>query len=474
MKLSFFLVVFLACLGGPLLTAQNSEEEKIFLEATESRFNDPYKSLKLYDYLLKNASKEEAVAIKIKKLQINRLLGEYEEAVAIAQAIENSIHNYSIPNLQFEYFRELATLFSDLDLRRNGKTIYEKAKNSYENLNPEAQEGYAIDLALLSIKYISESHPEKKVARLKNVLHTMGEDDERKPFIQFQVAKLYYPLQKDSSRIYFNRLKNNHKVTPLNQASIIYLNLLDTIKKTDSINFPKVEVNLFDKELNSLLLNETIDYWKEKGSFDSLMHYEKQMLNDLFQTSQNFRKAKVSLIQGIYRQKQIEASAEAVSRTKQLGVAITLVFLIILTYFGYKRKHKIKIAKTSEVDNTKGIVISDKTEEEILEKLKKFENSKLFLDKQLRVASLAKQLDTNTRYLSSIINASKNKSFNAYINSLRIQYIVNKLNAEPKYRTYKISYLAEESGFASQSSFTTAFKEVTAHTPSAYIKKISV
>ncbi len=143
-----------------------------------------------------------------------------------------------------------------------------------------------------------------------------------------------------------------------------------------------------------------------------------------------------------------------------------MLYFAYLLYGKNKKKHK-----TTEAEGSKKIVIPPKTEKEILEKLKQFENSRLFLDKKMRLGTLAKHLDTNTRYLSTIINAAKNKSFNAYINSLRINYILSKLESEPKYANYKISYLAKESGLASQSSFTAAFKEETGLTPSVYIKK---
>lgn len=469
MKLNLFFSVLFVVLGAQLLKAQNSEEEKLFIEAIESRFNDPYKSLKLYDYLLKNTNKEESVAIEIKKLQINRLLGEYEEAVAISQKIESSIANSPSTDLQFEYWRELATLYKDLNLEGEGNTVYEKALKSYNNQNSNIKKKYAVDLALLKVKYLKAQQTENKISGLKEILDKMDEKDERKPFIQFQIAKLYYPQQNDSSSLYFNKVIQDFNVKPLSQASRTYLNLIHT----DSVENPKVVVNLFDVELEPVLLNEAIKYWSNKGNEDSLLFYEKRLQNHFFKTQQSTRKAKVTLIEGLYRKKQTEAAYKIIVRNRQLYVSIGLLCLLLLIYFGNKYYTRIRADKSVDIDNSKGTVISDKTEEEILEKLRKFENSKLYLDKQLRIASLAKQLGTNTRYLSSIINASKNKSFNAYINSLRIQYIVDKLNSDAKYRSYKISYLAEESGFVSQSSFTTAFKEITGSTPSAYIKNIS-
>lgn len=56
--------------------------------------------------------------------------------------------------------------------------------------------------------------------------------------------------------------------------------------------------------------------------------------------------------------------------------------------------------------------------------------------------------NTNPKYLSQIIRESKNQNFNGYINQLRINYISNKLYNIPLYREYKISYLAEECGYA--------------------------
>jgi len=86
------------------------------------------------------------------------------------------------------------------------------------------------------------------------------------------------------------------------------------------------------------------------------------------------------------------------------------------------------------------------------------------------VQSLAKKLETNTKYLSEAINNHKQKNFNAYINELRINYIIGKLKNKPIYRSYKIKYLAEESGFSTHSAFAAVFKSVTGMSPANYIQ----
>jgi len=85
---------------------------------------------------------------------------------------------------------------------------------------------------------------------------------------------------------------------------------------------------------------------------------------------------------------------------------------------------------------------------------------------------LANLLNTNTKYLTEIIRQHTGKNFNNYINGLRIQYITEKLYHDPKYREYKISYLAEESGFSSREIFAVTFKKETGVSPSYFIAKL--
>lgn len=113
--------------------------------------------------------------------------------------------------------------------------------------------------------------------------------------------------------------------------------------------------------------------------------------------------------------------------------------------------------------------INTDLELDILEKLNTFENEEMFRDQDMSLSKLASHLNTNTNYLSRIINQRYNKNFNNYINELRINYITKKITENPSYRNYKISFLAEDSGFVSHSAFSTKFKEVTGISPSQFL-----
>lgn len=191
-----------------------------------------------------------------------------------------------------------------------------------------------------------------------------------------------------------------------------------------------------------------------------------------YRQQQKLHRAKVYFTDQIFSEKTENTTRSEKAEKRSMTAILLASLLLLLLYIGFRLYFDAIRKKRRRMAEAKKVVVSDKAEEEILKKLDEFEKSRLFLDKNIRLAGLAKQLNTNTRYLSQTINSEKQKSFNSYINTLRINYILKKLRTNPKYLTYKISYLAEESGFASQSSFTSAFKEETGTTPSAYIKNL--
>ncbi len=137
-----------------------------------------------------------------------------------------------------------------------------------------------------------------------------------------------------------------------------------------------------------------------------------------------------------------------------------------INYFEMKEKPN-EIVALKEIP--KSLNIPKETENALVQKLRQFENSKQFTKQDMSLAMLASHFDTNTKYLSEIINTHKDKNFNSYINELRINYITDKLKNNSTYLQYKISYLAEESGFSSHSSFATVFKAVTGIPPTIFI-----
>lgn len=90
----------------------------------------------------------------------------------------------------------------------------------------------------------------------------------------------------------------------------------------------------------------------------------------------------------------------------------------------------------------------------------------------ISLSFLATEFNTNSKYISYVVKKYKDTDFKNYINKLRINYIIHKLNTSEKYRRYKVGALAEECGFSSHSAFATIFKSITGISPSTFISFI--
>ncbi|WP_337085056.1 helix-turn-helix domain-containing protein [Elizabethkingia anophelis] len=114
------------------------------------------------------------------------------------------------------------------------------------------------------------------------------------------------------------------------------------------------------------------------------------------------------------------------------------------------------------------------TKQKLLKKLTEFEELNLFTRKKISLTYVANYCETNTRYLSNIIQLKTgSKGFNKYINDLRLEYIIKKLNEDPKYKNYKIAFLADDAGFSSANKFATIFKQKMSVSPSLYISSLN-
>ncbi len=183
-------------------------------------------------------------------------------------------------------------------------------------------------------------------------------------------------------------------------------------------------------------------------------------------------------------------------------IIVSIVLLVIIFYFFrrnalYKKRFialmeeydQKKIQKEKEKSAPKVVVVSQKTtprittEKEtiglpqdivdgILVKLKKFEDTHRFAKKNYTLTKLAKELDTNSTYLSKIINMTKGMNFAKYMNEIRIDYAITRLKEDKRFRSYTIKAIAQEVGFNNAQSFSIAFHKKTGINPSYFLKQL--
>ncbi len=144
----------------------------------------------------------------------------------------------------------------------------------------------------------------------------------------------------------------------------------------------------------------------------------------------------------------------------------------ILTQKDVPQEIKEKQHKEKEITAAEDIGISPAIVEEVLSKLQDFEDKKEFASAKITLTQLSSALGTNNKYLSKIINIYKEKSFSQYINDLRIDYIVERLQEDKKLRNYTIKAIARETGFNTAEVFSKAFYGKHGIYPSYFIKKL--
>ncbi|MCH3924820.1 MAG: helix-turn-helix transcriptional regulator [Bacteroidales bacterium] len=130
-------------------------------------------------------------------------------------------------------------------------------------------------------------------------------------------------------------------------------------------------------------------------------------------------------------------------------------------------KRPMLIIKDLDLDN---INFSDIKDKQILIALQDaFEKDKVFLNKDITINDLSKQLNTNKNNLSKLINTYLNKTFPTLLNEYRINEAI-KLLVDKKTCNYKMEAISEMCGYNNRQVFHCAFKKETGITPNDFRK----
>lgn len=272
---------------------------------------------------------------------------------------------------------------------------------------------------------------------------------------------------------------------------------IENFKKIDSI-FNKQEFILPELRENYELL---INYYKSKKDAKQQLYYTTQLLKADSIISRDF----AYLSPKVHREYDTNSLLEEKGRLEKVniwgGVFLSALAITATVLFAIlKRRHrnqkdilaKYRILEEKlrthnyvpkpEPATTAAVNAEDASEErrtpitkviklDLLTKLKKFEEKKQFTQKGLTIQKLAVQLETNSNYLSQVINDEKGMNFNKYLGDLRIRYITQLLFEKNIYLNYTIDTLAKECGIASRQNFSDLFFEINGIRPTDFIRK---
>lgn len=96
---------------------------------------------------------------------------------------------------------------------------------------------------------------------------------------------------------------------------------------------------------------------------------------------------------------------------------------------------------------------------------------KKYKDPNFSAKDLAKELKTNTRYLSAVVNSRFGKNYSCLLNEYRVKEAMYLLT-DKRYRDKNVEEISAMVGFANRQSFYAAFYKNVGETPNGYRQRI--
>ncbi len=426
--------------------------------------------LKCYNISMKNNNLEFALATKHNIGLLKNRIGEREEALKIFKSYVDYLDKSDIKSKGFYLVRGLYSL-ADAYVYSNksdsAALTIKRGKQYAISLKDSLMHAHYIYLsgvnAYFSKNYKIAIDSLQKSSRIFN-------DEVVRAYGSLYLGKSYFEQnEKDSAIFYFDKVDNflekTKKVTP--EFIEIYLPLIEYQKKSKNVA-------------------KQLYYTNRLLKFDSILNDNSKYL------SKNIIK-KYEIEELVASKNQIiqELKGENKTSKKYIYFLLALAAILLISTLLYiqkslsnKRKYKELMeslrqnkkepkAQSDDVKTFSNSEVPEHLAEEILIALNKFEESNRFVQKKYTLNMLAKEINTNSTYLSKVINMTKQISFVHYLNDLRVDFAIKKLSSNKKFRMYTIKAIAESVGFNTAQSFSNAFYKKTGIYPSYFIKQLN-
>ncbi|GAA3657477.1 helix-turn-helix domain-containing protein [Flavivirga jejuensis] len=432
---------------------------------------DDKKALKLYliayEYALKNNNINQQIEIKQFIGGLKTIFGQYDEALKIFR--EQLKFLESQPNYKKKLKKDYIIALNDLSkaylrgeiLDSASIRIKEGLDFSLKTKDSLMYSTFLLDsgtLLYFENDYKGALDSLKKVEPLINDISLAN--------CYYYQGKIYKHRDINKTISYFNKVDSIYTATenPFIELKDTYKTMYDFYSKQGNVN---KQLYFVDKLIKvDSLLNNTI----KNINKEVINHYEVPKLKN--------EKGKLII---------------KINNEKDFNKKITfLVFFIILlfssiSFFFYNNQKKYKKRfnellnknlKTQKISITQhsennSINISEKIINSIISKLDEFENKKKYLEQGIVLNKLAKDFNTNSVYLSKVINHNKGITFSNYLNGLRINHCIEELKTNYQLRAYTIKAISYEVGFSNSESFSKAFFNKTGIKPSFFIKELN-
>jgi len=443
-----------------------------FLKKNENKLVEAYDYLLLMETIIDNFPKNDIYYLKNKisttysMASLKRLIGKGEESLEILLKINNEID--SIPllknNIWYDNFqKEKANInvlighnYIKLENYDLAEIYYDKAYKATQKIDSIGNKSkFSNYYRKAELNYHRKNY--KEALSFSNKMPHNKDDKNFNTALYNIKAKVHSKLNNQDSAIYYsNKLVNNKNIGLKYDTAEIYNVLAEnyyTLNKIDSAyKYSQLSLKTYNK-LNTEK-NKTLDVLNEN-----------------------------QLTQAILLNKSIEKKRKSLKTKLIITITIGFLFITILFFYAFRKRklsnQKIEMFK-KQLESLQKLninkkehtnIIDDRTTTRILNDLTNLEKSTIFIDKDFSLTVLARLLNTNTSYLSRIINEYKQKTFKQYLIDLRINLLIKNLEENPIQRKHSVGALAKSIGYNNASSFTRIFKNHTGLSPSLYLKE---
>ncbi len=427
------------------------------------------KSLKNYllarDYAVKNNNKQHLFYVNKGIANIKRIFGNYEESIEVSKLnLEESkkhfqSHIVMLYGISYCYL-QLKEIDSFLLYNKKGKQESLKRKDEYWYYSFIKQKGY----------------------------YAYQRDDLKEALDSINKGAVYDKIPADYLNTYYYKGMIFNKLNKKGKAFSYF-------KKADSV-YNKNPKDILPDVRN--VQEYFVKYYGENQDFDNQLKYINRLLL-VDSILDSYRKNLNETIKKEYDRPRLLAEKQTIidsleKDNKQsnyaiwglIGLSILILTLTIRFYYlqrQYRTRFNTLIQDTTKENTLEKVERKIEIKEElegisahiitsVLNQLKTFEDETQFLDKTITLANLSKRFNTNSSYLSKIVNHYNDKNFNSYLTELRINHCIEQLQTNKGLRNYTIKAIAEDIGFKNSESFSKAFFKTTGIYPSYFIKQI--
>ena len=484
--------------------SQEGNVKQLLTQAENSVYSNPKEAIRIAEYVSNNAiNNDQLVQAAYLLTRSYYMQGNYNEALKVGLMFSNeAFDNYSDSQIKLDVL--ISKILKELELSELAEKYIQKAIQESQKATNETIRIWVKGKVLQhNINSDSEETAKQSLERLhkaKNELNKIkpAEHSFQMGNVDLEIASIHLQeFQLDSVPYYLDTAyAESKKEKPGNylemKCLLEYGNYLFLKKQhkaaIDSLESAQRIAEKFTNIDQQVSTSQAVaDNYLALNNLDAFNH-QNEITKTLNDSQTEVGNDAVNSVFNIVTNDQIEKLKETNSIFLWNTFILGGVFLFLLLLWGFlafryrlktkqyenfiryfEDKKKPEPASSHKEKAVKPSVVPKEMEEKLLEKLKDFENSTDFTKQETSLSRLALQFETNTKYLSEVVNIHKQKNFNTYINELRINYIIDKLKNDPTYLQYKISYLAEDSGFSSHSLFASIFKSVTGIPPITFI-----